>query len=231
MANIYELLEQINSAIYGEDVRESIHDAIEQCYEDATGNPNSLSAIIEKLFNGSISKIGIGDYVSNELTTFSDVQSGVETDISSASVYLSPGAWIVESNFRVQNTTNDDGRFIFKDINDYNTGTDYITYYSIPAHQITYIRHFRIIDDDNALWQSLEPDGDYEGTALYPMSIFSGVDVEFVKVEVKAICLKKNSSYDYEESIEEQVVQNTADIIALKSKSFSVDANDYLTIG
>lgn len=46
MANVYELLEQINSAIYGEDVRSSIHDAIEQCYEDATGNPDSVASLV-----------------------------------------------------------------------------------------------------------------------------------------------------------------------------------------
>lgn len=47
MANITELLEEINTAVYGEDVREAIHDAIEQCYEDATGNPSSVSALVQ----------------------------------------------------------------------------------------------------------------------------------------------------------------------------------------
>ena len=68
MADIYELLEQISSAIYGEDVRGSIHDAIEQCYEDATGNPDSLAAIFEKLFNGAIG--GIGDIVNGQYFHF-----------------------------------------------------------------------------------------------------------------------------------------------------------------
>lgn len=35
-SRIQELLQQINVAIYGEEVRGSIHDAIEQCYDDVT---------------------------------------------------------------------------------------------------------------------------------------------------------------------------------------------------
>ena len=45
---IYELLEKIKNAIYGKDVRQSIHDAIEQCYEDATGNPESVAAVVRE---------------------------------------------------------------------------------------------------------------------------------------------------------------------------------------
>jgi|GEM_PF-5045866 len=44
MALIKEYLENILSAIYGEEVRSSIHDAIKQCYDDATGNPASIAA-------------------------------------------------------------------------------------------------------------------------------------------------------------------------------------------
>lgn len=36
MSRIYNLLQQILSAVYGKDVRQSIHDAIEQCYLDVT---------------------------------------------------------------------------------------------------------------------------------------------------------------------------------------------------
>lgn len=34
MANISTLLGQILKAVYGKDVRQSIHDAISQCYDD-----------------------------------------------------------------------------------------------------------------------------------------------------------------------------------------------------
>jgi len=49
MADIYEYLSQISSAVYGREVRSAIHDAIEQCYEDATGNPDSVSAAVAKM--------------------------------------------------------------------------------------------------------------------------------------------------------------------------------------
>lgn len=44
MANVMEILGRIKTAIYGRDVRQSIYDAILQCYNDATGNPESIAA-------------------------------------------------------------------------------------------------------------------------------------------------------------------------------------------
>lgn len=44
MANVMEILGRIKTAIYGRDVRQSIYDAILQCYKDATGNPESIAA-------------------------------------------------------------------------------------------------------------------------------------------------------------------------------------------
>lgn len=46
---INDLLKKIKEAIYGEEVRNSIHDAIEQCYKDATGHPESVAATIKKI--------------------------------------------------------------------------------------------------------------------------------------------------------------------------------------
>lgn len=48
MSAIQIFLEKIKTAIYGEEVRGSIHDAIEQCYKDATGNPESVAAVVEQ---------------------------------------------------------------------------------------------------------------------------------------------------------------------------------------
>ena len=47
MAKITEYLNKIKTAVYGRDVRSSIHDAIKQCYEDATGHPDSVAAVVE----------------------------------------------------------------------------------------------------------------------------------------------------------------------------------------
>lgn len=43
------LLSDILNAVYGKDVRQSIHDAIEQCYADATGNPDSVAKLANDL--------------------------------------------------------------------------------------------------------------------------------------------------------------------------------------
>lgn len=48
MSLIQTLLDNILSAVYGEEVRGSIHDAIDQCYKDATGNPESVAAVVEQ---------------------------------------------------------------------------------------------------------------------------------------------------------------------------------------
>lgn len=49
MGLINEYLKKIKEAIYGEEVRGSIHDAIEQCYKDATGHPESVAAVVEEM--------------------------------------------------------------------------------------------------------------------------------------------------------------------------------------
>lgn len=49
MGIINEYLKKIKEAVYGEEVRSSIHDAIEQCYKDATGHPDSVAAVVEEM--------------------------------------------------------------------------------------------------------------------------------------------------------------------------------------
>jgi len=44
MADITEYLEQIENAVYGKDVRQAIHDGIEQCYEDGKAGAIDLTA-------------------------------------------------------------------------------------------------------------------------------------------------------------------------------------------
>ena len=56
MIDISKFLQNIKNAVYGVDVRESIHDAIKecgdlvnQCYKDATGHPESVSALVREI--------------------------------------------------------------------------------------------------------------------------------------------------------------------------------------
>ena len=45
---IQELLDNLLRKKLGRDVRQSIHDSIEQCYKDATGHPESVAGVIEE---------------------------------------------------------------------------------------------------------------------------------------------------------------------------------------
>lgn len=45
---IQELLDNLLHKKLGRDVRQSIHDSIEQCYKDATGHPESVAGVIEE---------------------------------------------------------------------------------------------------------------------------------------------------------------------------------------
>lgn len=48
MADISTLLSQILKAVYGKDVRQSIHDSISQCYSDVTAGKTLADAAAEK---------------------------------------------------------------------------------------------------------------------------------------------------------------------------------------
>ena len=48
MTKIQELLDNLLHKKLGRDVRQSIHDSIEQCYKDATGHPASVAAVIKE---------------------------------------------------------------------------------------------------------------------------------------------------------------------------------------
>lgn len=53
MSRIQDLLRQIQTAVYGKDVRQSIHDSIQECYEDVTNAKtladNSVVQMNEKI--------------------------------------------------------------------------------------------------------------------------------------------------------------------------------------
>lgn len=49
MLTVSECLSRIMKAVRGAEVRQSIHDAIKQCYADATGNPESVAGYAQKV--------------------------------------------------------------------------------------------------------------------------------------------------------------------------------------
>ena len=93
MADVFENVAYIRQAKYGEQVRTAIADSIEQCYADATAGPNSLASIIKGLTNG-----GIGDTVwgENEYADNVTVSTNTNTIINSLSVPI--GTWLILYN-------------------------------------------------------------------------------------------------------------------------------------
>ena len=83
---ISNYLKKIKEAIYGEEVRSSIHDAIEQCYKDATGHPDSVAATVKEI--GEVSKridnlIATGTAQSQEVgKTIATTSQGSKTKIN-----------------------------------------------------------------------------------------------------------------------------------------------------
>ena len=49
MAFITDILNTIKNARKGKDMRQAIYDGIQQCYKDATGHPDSVAAVVERL--------------------------------------------------------------------------------------------------------------------------------------------------------------------------------------
>lgn len=79
MIDISKYLQRIKNAIYGVEVRDSIHDAIKECgdlvnqaYKDATGHPESLSALVRDVNNGQ-SRINQLESASNVMSNDIDV--------------------------------------------------------------------------------------------------------------------------------------------------------------
>lgn len=95
-------LDDIKTANYGEDVRDSIIAALKECYADATGNPSSYNAAVKALtdlysslyteYNGRFN--AIGKVVSAENNT-STVVVSTSTYTKLASVMLTTGRWLI----------------------------------------------------------------------------------------------------------------------------------------
>lgn len=108
MSGISDYIEQIRSATYGEEVRGSIVSALEQCYADATGNPESVAALTEMVNN----LVAQGYVTSAELE---EAIEGVQTDginrqtgtlvVSSNSFYQKPAAVTITSPNIINNPT------------------------------------------------------------------------------------------------------------------------------
>lgn len=83
--SVYDDLAQILSARYGKDVRQAIHDAIQQCYSDATGNPESVAAFADDILDLKAADNNINAAIDNLQATDNDINtliSGMQTTIN-----------------------------------------------------------------------------------------------------------------------------------------------------
>lgn len=113
MSSISTFLDNISSAKYGDDVRDSIIGALQQCYADATGNPESVAGVIEdyRLSKDGISTAvesltGIFNEYSDSGTIFQSAANTTSIDVPNspsgtnnyvvmANLTLSPGNWLI----------------------------------------------------------------------------------------------------------------------------------------
>lgn len=101
-SNIANLLNQILTAIYGKDVRQSIHDAIQQCYSDvgdpALNEDAFKKAVQSKIDDGSIAAIIIGDDSIKENNISNGSVSPKKTDFLSYEIPEAIGSVAYSSN-------------------------------------------------------------------------------------------------------------------------------------
>ncbi|WP_195953688.1 hypothetical protein [Clostridium saudiense] len=86
MANIQNYLNQIKTAVFGKDVRESIHDAIKQCYDDATVNHDNANMEV-KLARGSHNTLN--DRLDENEKKQENLSSQLNTKVNKNEIYLS----------------------------------------------------------------------------------------------------------------------------------------------
>ena len=95
----------ILNANYGDDVRDSIVNALNECYKDATGNNNSIASLVQQYMDrddavGAVVSAltglygEVGEYIVTDTTT-SSVSMATSTYANFGSLTLSPGVWLV----------------------------------------------------------------------------------------------------------------------------------------
>lgn len=105
MGLINEYLKKIKEAIYGEEVRNSIHDAIEQCYKDATGHPDSVAATVKE----------IGEVSANLSKETADRKAEVNTERKRIDNLIANGTAQTQEIGKVIATTSENGAKITMD--------------------------------------------------------------------------------------------------------------------
>lgn len=133
MSSIYDLLAQIKNAVYGKDVRDAIHDSIEQCYDDATGTPESIAGAVADIqsYKEQTDAL-ISNYESQFNTMMADYEDRIDAQVDNLVANVKPNTvvnlWKGNYGSEPSGTIND-VYTLSDDISNY----DYIDIYSQEA--------------------------------------------------------------------------------------------------
>lgn len=134
MSSIYDLLAQIKNAVYGKDVRDAIHDSIEQCYDDATGTPESIAGAVADIqsYKEQTDAL-ISNYESQFNTMMSDYEDRIDAQVDNLVANVKPNTvvnlWRGISGTEPSGTI-DDVYTLSDDISNY----DYIDIYAQSSY-------------------------------------------------------------------------------------------------
>ena len=129
MANIQNYLNQIKTAVFGKDVRESIHNAIKQCYDDAAVNHDNANMEV-KLARGSYNTLNDRlDENEKVQENFSSQLDKIETEMATKEEVSSISKRMDSFTSLKEGSTTGDAELI-----DGRTSNDGITYKNIGGH-------------------------------------------------------------------------------------------------
>lgn len=126
MGNIQDLLAQILSARYGRDVRQSIHDAIETCYEDGHAGAIDLQA---RTLLGDTDISGISETVTGAVV---ELNGAVEEAQTTANGAVTAAGEAMTAAQAAQSTA--DGKLSPEDALKYDRASKTFTNITIPAN-------------------------------------------------------------------------------------------------
>lgn len=80
MSLIQDCLNKIKNAVFGEEVRQSIIDSINQCYKDATGHPESVASVINEIENVKQEQAELSSEIDENANRISSIVAQAGTD-------------------------------------------------------------------------------------------------------------------------------------------------------
>lgn len=224
MADVFDNISFIRTAHYGREVRTAIADSIEQCYADATGNPNSLASIIRALANGVTTgdvvegSKGISEYISATQYEYTEINS----------IDLTPGVWLVCANVYSRHTIAVTDDAVYTDVVSFldsdsidgtSSSTETESMYNPNVIAFHPKKKQQYSTGGNAFIVSIDDDDNRLSEGVVSFWLFGWTNCDLggsFKSTLTAIKIANDDSDD-ETSIVEQVATNTAAIATLQT--------------